>query len=1120
MSRILVLIYIIFLSLFSKASFAQVPGEQAASMRGMNMTTFGRIIFDFRDLPKYDVKSTPGMMIITFDQSLKMQVDNIGLELPSFISGARMDPDRKVLRILTMQKLTFNTIDVGEDLYLDLLPEAWKGPPPGLPNEVIADLSRRARIAEAELRKVSTTSKVEVKVEAGATQTLSRLSFFAGGLLPNRITNSGKKIELIFEGPFKLDIGKLRSILPRGFESAGVAFGDNSITVILEVSEGLKIKTSVEDGAQLIDVAFKGLGENLEVPDLGMKTEYSSLEKNRSEPIETGTVIPTSTSPGVSEIVSDRSYGPPILDPATSIEVLDDDSIENVVTRALVRGADRGLIRLVFDPENGGWIDVQTPEPIPIAAFRRGDDFWIVFDSEAGVDVSALTSKAPSIFKSVESGRSDLAAFVRLKLLPASFPTIKSTPTGWSVSFSEPLVSFTKTVGTFVTQDDALRSQMVASVPRAGRVVRIDDPLVGDTLLVVPSADETVGVSEGKVFPELAILPSLQGVVFGPLVDDLQIKGSGEEITLTRVAGLNVSDERFGSISQAVASNVVVMQKTNWLADRSPDLRRDYQDLFYEMAMSPPEKRNAKRLALARILAANGLYSEADSAFGAAMMEDRKLAASAANILEGAVYKALAGRLPESLKALSRPELARNLESFLWRSFVAAEQGNWGESLQLYRNAGKVIETYPPELANRLRTSIGEAAIEQGELGLAGDLVGTDLSDDERDVSDLRAFLQARLDQSNGGVDFALREYDRLSTSPDRGVEARARLARVLYQIEKKKIEPERAVAELSSISLIWRGSDVEAKSLVPLVRMLLDKGEWREGLDAARRLNILYADKSGSRNVLNEVSARLSDIFEKRDNPALTDVAALSIFMDFKEFLPVGRKGDELIRKFSDRLVDLGLLSQAAEILRYQVEKRYEGLARTSTASRLAFIYLLDKKPLSALEVLSSTRFANMPDDLRRSRLMLEARARAEIGNTQLALELLEGETKEGVGLLRADIFWYAKSYLKASELYEASLEGAWAQQSPLSPEQSRVVLRAAIGYALSNDNLSIDRLKTRYSVKMARTDDAAPFRLLTLRTGTTPALASELAGTVTSGKYLDGFLSYYRDRYLGSQS
>jgi hypothetical protein len=44
--------------------------------------------------------------------------------------------------------VTINTMTAGERVFIDLLPDTWKGPPPPLPLEVIRELSKRARNAE------------------------------------------------------------------------------------------------------------------------------------------------------------------------------------------------------------------------------------------------------------------------------------------------------------------------------------------------------------------------------------------------------------------------------------------------------------------------------------------------------------------------------------------------------------------------------------------------------------------------------------------------------------------------------------------------------------------------------------------------------------------------------------------------------------------------------------------------------------------------------------------------------------------------------------------------------------------------------------------------------------
>ena len=61
--------------------------------------------------------------------------------------------------------------------------------------------------------------------------------------------------------------------------------------------------------------------------------------------------------------------------------------------------------------------------------------------------------------------------------------------------------------------------------------------------------------------------------------------------------------------------------------------------------------------------------------------------------------------------------------------------------------------------------------------------------------------------------------------------------------------------------------------------------------------------------------------------------IDALSLFYDFRDLTPIGRRGDEMIRKLADRLVSVDLLDQAAELLQHQVDNRLQGAARAQVA-------------------------------------------------------------------------------------------------------------------------------------------------------------------------------------------
>src|SRR5260370_29149388 len=103
--------------------------------------------------------------------------------------------------------------------------------------------------------------------------------------------------------------------------------------------------------------------------------------------------------------------------------------------------------------------------------------------------------------------------------------------------------------------------------------------------------------------------------------------------------------------------------------------------------------------------------------------------------------------------------------------------------------------------------------------------------------------------------------------------------------------------------------------------------------------------------------------------------VDALAMFSEFRELTPIGRRGDEMIRRLADRLAAVDLLDQAAELLQYQIDKRLEGAARAQVAAKLAMVYLTNRKPDRAIAALRTTPIAALSGALRQQPPSPEAR-------------------------------------------------------------------------------------------------------------------------------------------------
>ncbi len=238
-------------------------------------------------------------------------------------------------------------------------------------------------------------------------------------------------------------------------------------------------------------------------------------------------------------------------------------------------------------------------------------------------------------------------------------------------------------------------------------------------------------------------------------------------------------------------------------------------------------------------------------------------------------------------------------------------------------------------------------------------------------------------------------------------------------------------------------------------------------------------------------------------------------MFYDFRELTPIGRRGDEMIRRLADRLVSVDLLDQAAELLQYQVDRRLQGAARAQVATRLAIIYLMNRKPDRALAALRATRAADLANELRNQRLLLEARALSDLGRHDLALEVIANIDGREPIRLRSDILWAARRWRQSAEQIELYYGERWKEWQPLNEVERADILRAAIGYSLAEDTLGLNRFREKYAAKMAQTPDARAFEIVSAPLGTSGAEFRGIARAAAIGDTLDSFLRDMQARY-----
>src|SRR5580704_11856847 len=275
------------------------------------------------------------------------------------------------------------------------------------------------------------------------------------------------------------------------------------------------------------------------------------------------------------------------------------------------------------------------------------------------------------------------------------------------------------------------------------------------------------------------------------------------------------------------------------------------------------------------------------------------------------------------------------------------------------------------------------------------------------------------------------------------------------------------------------------------------------------------HPDSELTRQIQDEAAQTFDSLFLAGKGDAMPAIDALALFYDFRELTPIGSRGDEMIRRLADRLVSVDLLDQAADLLQYQVDHRLEGAARAQVATRLAVIYLMNRKPDRALAALRGTRSADLSNELRDQRLLLEGRALSDLGRHDLALEVIANIDGPQAVRLRSDIMWAARRWDASAEQIELMYGDRFKDFTPFSDVERQDILRAEIGYALGEDRLGLQRFRDKYAAKMAATPDARAFDVVSAPLGTSGEEFGAIAHAAASVDTLEGFLRDMKARY-----
>jgi tetratricopeptide (TPR) repeat protein len=486
-----------------------------------------------------------------------------------------------------------------------------------------------------------------------------------------------------------------------------------------------------------------------------------------------------------------------------------------------------------------------------------------------------------------------------------------------------------------------------------------------------------------------------------------------------------------------------------------------------------------------------------------------------------AVANILLERPQDALKDLANPLVGNQFEAPLWRAWAYARLSRWADASEGFRDVNARIARLPVELQRKVMQEIVRVAIEVGDISGAinwiheFEIVGV-----PPELEPIMAVHTGKIAERLGHTSDALQSYQIAVESRDRRAAAQGQLREIKLQNSLGKLLRTAAIDDLETLTTIWRGDDTENEALKLLAHLYTEEGRYRDSFHVMRTALTVHPNSEMTRGIQDEAADTFESIFLAGRGDALSAIDALALFYDFRDLTPIGRRGDEMIRRLADRLVTVDLLDQAAELLQYQVDNRLQGAARAQVAVRLAVIYLMNHKADNAFATLRKTRIEDVSNDMRQQRLMIEARALSDLGRHDVALEIIANLNGAETAKLRADILWGAHRWGEAAEQIELNYGDRWMEFAPLDDVERADILRAAAGYALSDDLLGLGRFHERYAAKMGEGPDRRAFEVITGPVDASGADFRAVAHAVAAVDTLSGFLRDLRARYPGNAS
>ena len=1081
----------------------------ADDVRSAQRDGYGRIVFDWTAPVRYSADVVAGTLIIQFERPITGDVAAVAQALGAYVNAGRLSADKRTASFPLKANVTMRTFTVGQAVVVDLVgpqtqaqAQAPKAPPPqgqvrvpALTPTSIGPTGSTPRPTPAPV----VGSGKPVVFRTGDHGDYFRVAFDWPEKTTYKVERRGERVAVIFDTPASIDVAQLNARMPAANRPAAAALEDGKLVITFAQGSQFAVKDFASGDTIAIDLITTPAAAGAAPPE--KTAEAAKPAPAPATPPAPVTPRARTGSPAAAALTG------------TPTEATEVDANGKRVTRAAQNGRDTHAVDPLAARPAEVSITIPWDEPAAAAVFRRAEYLWVVFDRYEQVDVAKIAKDGAPYISFVEQLPFRNNTILRMVTRPDINPSTRRDGLNWILDFRSLPLRPTRSIEVSA-QIDRPSPNLFLPVSEAGRTVAVEDPEVGDTLLIVPVIPLSYGVYPARSFSDLDMPVTAQGVVIIPKSDGVRAAASRSGIDIDVDGGMALS-KALAQASGALGGGDDKTRNFNiadWQVGRAEDYVRNKQALQNSLGDERPETRQEARFRLARFEFVNGFYPETLGIL-------RVMKSAEPEVENTAGFRALRGaanmmmlRYPEAAEDFNHFSLANDDDARFWLAAARAKTGDPAAQAQTLIQTGAVVRAYPRAVKIPLALIGVESAIAGGDdFGAQGFL---DMIRRETPTpNELAAidYMDGRLNEKLGELQVALQQYRKAENSPS-----------LLYSVlgMRDRMELDHKLGTLSAADLIegleklryrWRGDSIELGMLLRLADLYSEQNDYGTALRTLKLTTAYFANDPRADEAAEKMRSIFETLYLNGGADKMTPVAAIGLFDEFRSLVPPGEKGDEMIRKFADRLVAVDMLDPAAELLERQIQFRVTGVDRARIGARLALVYLLDRQPQKAIDTLHATETPEASRDLNAQRRRLEARALTDLKKVGEAMALLGTDTTPETKELRAEVYWRAQDWPNAAKALSELVPEA--DTGSLNDGNARLVLDWATALTLAGDERTLVRVRQRYTGPMADTPYKDAFALITTPRDRGVMDAQTIRQQIQQAEQFKTFMVEYKD-------